>query len=185
LPSENALPKDRKKNWVFFFTMSCAGQRPVVTARAGACTWSCGNGLWAENTRGLSPRPAAAGTGTEEGQRAEEPAPVPVGATGHRTQRPRDQVGDPPDHSSTQSNPAPHCSLDPQGGERWPIPPPLAPLIAQLVCPLLVLPTTSCWLRPAGCWLLAAGCCGCWYCCWLLGAGGRRGGAGRCGAVLS
>jgi hypothetical protein len=58
---------------------------------------------------------------------AEEPAPVPVGVTGHRTQRPRGQVG-PPGPRPAQ----PSSSLNP-GGERRPIPPPLAPLIAQLV----------------------------------------------------
>jgi hypothetical protein len=87
---------------------------------------------------------------------AEEPAPVPVGVTGHRTQRPRGQVGPPGPHPAQPSS-----SLDP-GGERRPIPPPLAPLIAQLV------PYACClrciWLhtddrrrtdgRPAGCWLL-------------------------------
>jgi hypothetical protein len=39
---------------------------------------------------------------------AEEPAPVPVGVTGHRTQRPRGQVGPPRTTPSTQPNPAPH-----------------------------------------------------------------------------
>ena len=58
---------------------------------------------------------------------AEEPAPVPVGVTGHRTQRPRGQVGPPGPHPAQPSS-----SLDP-GGERWPIFRPLAPLIAQLV----------------------------------------------------
>ena len=58
---------------------------------------------------------------------AEEPAPVPVGVTGHRTQRPRGQVGPPGPHPAQPSS-----SLNP-GGERRPIPPPLAPLIAQLV----------------------------------------------------
>ena len=57
----------------------------------------------------------------------EEPAPVPVGVTGHRTQRPRGQVGPPRPHPAQPSS-----SLDP-GGERWPIFRPLAPLIAQLV----------------------------------------------------
>jgi hypothetical protein len=52
---------------------------------------------------------------------------VPVGVTGHRTQRPRGQVGPPGPHPDLISSP-----LDP-GGERWPISPPLAPLIAQLV----------------------------------------------------
>jgi hypothetical protein len=51
---------------------------------------------------------------------------VPVGVTGHRTQRPRGQVGPPGPHPAQTSSP-----LDP-GGERWPISPPLAPLIAQL-----------------------------------------------------
>jgi hypothetical protein len=58
---------------------------------------------------------------------AEEPAPVPVGVTGHRTQRPRGQVAPPGPHPAQPSS-----SLDP-GGERRPISPPLAPLIAQLV----------------------------------------------------
>jgi hypothetical protein len=52
---------------------------------------------------------------------------VPVGVTGHRTQRPRGQVGPPGPHPAQ-----PISSLDP-GGERRPISPPLAPLIAQLV----------------------------------------------------
>jgi hypothetical protein len=52
---------------------------------------------------------------------------VPVGVTGHRTQRPRGQVGPPRPHPAQPSS-----SLDP-GGERRPISPPLAPLIAQLV----------------------------------------------------
>jgi hypothetical protein len=55
---------------------------------------------------------------------------VPVGVTGHRTQRPAGAKLDPPDH--TQHPAQPSSSLDP-GGERWPISPPLAPLIAQLV----------------------------------------------------
>jgi hypothetical protein len=58
---------------------------------------------------------------------AEEPSPVPVGVTGHRTQRPRGQVGPPGPHPADTSSP-----LEP-GGERWPIPRPLVPLIAQLV----------------------------------------------------
>jgi hypothetical protein len=52
---------------------------------------------------------------------------VPVGVTGHRTQRPRGQVGPPGPHPAQLSS-----SLGP-GGERWPIFRPLAPLIAQLV----------------------------------------------------
>jgi hypothetical protein len=52
---------------------------------------------------------------------------VPVGVTGHRTQRPRGQVGPPGPHPAQPSS-----STDP-GGERRPISPPLAPLIAQLV----------------------------------------------------
>jgi hypothetical protein len=52
---------------------------------------------------------------------------VPVGVTGHRTKRPRGQVGPPGPHPAHSSS-----SLDP-GDERWPISPPLAPLIAQLV----------------------------------------------------
>jgi hypothetical protein len=71
------------------------------------------------------PQPPAASL--RYGGGAEEPAPVPVGVTGHRTQRPRGQVG-PPGPRPAQ----PSSSLGP-GGERRPIPPPLAPLIAQLV----------------------------------------------------
>jgi hypothetical protein len=52
---------------------------------------------------------------------------VPVGVTGHRTQRPRGQAGPPGPHPAQPSS-----SLDP-GDERRPISPPLAPLIAQLV----------------------------------------------------
>jgi hypothetical protein len=60
---------------------------------------------------------------------AEEPAPgVPVGVTGHRTQRPRGQVGPPGPHPAQPSS-----SLDPGGERRAPISPHLAPLIAQLV----------------------------------------------------
>ena len=70
---------------------------------------------------------------------AEEPAPVPVGVTGHRTQRPRGQVGPPGPHPAQPSS-----SLDP-GGERWPIFRPLAPLIAQLVNFVSVL---HCLVRP-------------------------------------
>jgi hypothetical protein len=75
---------------------------------------------------------------------ADEPAPVPVGVTGHRTQRPRGQVGPPGPHPAQPSS-----SLDP-GGERRPVSPPLGPLIAQLVV-----------ARSAGqvdCGLAAAGC---------------------------
>jgi hypothetical protein len=69
---------------------------------------------------------------------AEKPAPVPVGVTlGHQTQRPRGQVG------PTGPHPAqPSSSLDP-GGERWPISPPLAPLIAQLVARSPLQPATQ------------------------------------------
>jgi hypothetical protein len=73
-----------------------------------------------EHTR---PQPPAASR--RHGGGAEEPAPVRV--TGHRTQRPRGQVGPPGPHPAQPSS-----SRNP-GGERRPIPPPLAPLIAQLV----------------------------------------------------
>jgi hypothetical protein len=53
---------------------------------------------------------------------------VPVGVTGHRTQRSRGSVGPPGPHPAQPSS----SSLDP-GGKRWPISPPLVPLIAQLV----------------------------------------------------
>jgi hypothetical protein len=72
------------------------------------------------------PQPPAA-TSRRYGGGAGESTPVPVGVTGHRTQRPRGQVGPPGPHPAQPSS-----SLDP-GGERWPIPLPLAPLIAQLV----------------------------------------------------
>jgi hypothetical protein len=52
------------------------------------------------------------------------------GHRGHRTQRPRGQVGPPGPHTPYPIQPS--SLLDP-GGERWPISPPLAPLIAQLV----------------------------------------------------
>jgi hypothetical protein len=72
------------------------------------------------------PQPSA--TSRRYGGGAEEPAPMPAGVTGHRSQRPRaGQVGPPGPHPAQPSS-----SLDP-GGERRPIPPPLAPLIAQLV----------------------------------------------------
>jgi hypothetical protein len=45
------------------------------------------------------------------GGEAEESAPVPVGVTGHRTQRPRGQVGSPGAHPAQTSS-----SLDPEGG---------------------------------------------------------------------
>jgi hypothetical protein len=48
------------------------------------------------------PRPAAAGT--EEGG-TKEPAPVPAGVTGHRTQQPRDQVGPPGPHPAQTHRP--------------------------------------------------------------------------------
>jgi hypothetical protein len=67
---------------------------------------------------------------------------VPVGVTGHRTQRPRGQVGPPGPHPAQPSS-----SLDP-GGERWPMFRPLAPLIAQLVRALGA-PSPRCtWWRP-------------------------------------
>jgi hypothetical protein len=59
---------------------------------------------------------------------------VPVGVTGHRTKRPRGQVGPPGPHPAHPSS-----LLDP-GGERWPILPPLAPLIAQLIAYVHALP---------------------------------------------
>jgi hypothetical protein len=68
---------------------------------------------------------------------AEVPAPVPVGVTGHRTQRPRGQVGPPGPHPAQPSS-----SLNP-GGERRPIPPPLAP------------PGSRSWSQPAGSVVLA------------------------------
>jgi hypothetical protein len=57
------------------------------------------------------------------GGEAEEPAPVPVGVTGHRTKRPRGQV-----ELLTE--------LDPGGERRWPISPPLAPLFDRAADPL-------------------------------------------------
>jgi hypothetical protein len=68
------------------------------------------------------PQPPAASR--RYGGGAEQPAPVPVGVTGHRTQRPRGQVGPPGPPQAAQ----PSSSLDP-GGERRPIPPPLAQLV--------------------------------------------------------
>ena len=74
-------------------------------------------GLCAENTRGLSPRPAAAGT--EEGQRSQprcrsgSPATEPSGPGAKL---------DPPDH--TQPNPAPHWTQGANGGQYfapWPL----------------------------------------------------------------
>jgi hypothetical protein len=62
--------------------MPTTGRRPITES----CAWSCGAGLRAENTRGLSPRPAAA-AGTEEGQRGQ-----PRGAgRGHRPPNPAAQ----------------------------------------------------------------------------------------------
>jgi hypothetical protein len=103
--------------------MSAVGRPPVTES----CTWSCGPGPWAENTRGLSPRPAAADA--EEEQRSQPRCRSGSPATGHRIKRPRGQVGPPGPHPAYPSS-----SLNP-GGERWPTPPPLAPLIAQLVRP--------------------------------------------------
>jgi hypothetical protein len=73
------------------------------------------------------PQPPATSRRYGGGAEEPEPAPVPVGVTGHRTQRPRGQVGPPGPHPAQPSS-----SLDP-GGEQRPISPPLAPLIAQLV----------------------------------------------------
>jgi hypothetical protein len=62
---------------------------------------------------------------------------VPVGATGHRPPKPAAPEG--PSWKLGPPDPGPHpaqpsSSLDPDpGGERWAIPRPLAPLIAQLV----------------------------------------------------
>jgi hypothetical protein len=67
----------------------------------------------------------------------QEPAPVPIGVTGHRTQRPRGQVGPPGPHPAHPSPP-----LDP-GGERWPNPRPVVPLVVQLVVGLRRKPTAS------------------------------------------
>jgi hypothetical protein len=72
-------------------------------------------------------RPQSPAGSRRYGGGAEEPAPAPVGVTSHRTQRPGGQVGPPGPHPAQPSS-----SLNP-GGERRPIPPPLAPLIAQLV----------------------------------------------------
>jgi hypothetical protein len=65
-----------------------------------------------EHARSQPPRPAAAGT--EEGQRSQQPAPgepVPVGVTGHRTKRPRGQVGRPPDPGPHPEQPSPAAQL--------------------------------------------------------------------------
>jgi hypothetical protein len=97
----------------------------IGAPRTCACTWGCGHGLRAWDTRGLSPRPPAAGTG--EGQRGQPRCRSGSRVTGHRPQRPRGQVR-PPGPRPAQ----PSSSLDP-GGEHRPISPPLAPLIAQLV----------------------------------------------------
>jgi hypothetical protein len=61
---------------------------------------------------------------------------VPVGVTGHRTQRPRGQVGPPGPRTTPSPTQLLTSSLDPGGErERGPIirPLALAPLIAQLV----------------------------------------------------
>jgi hypothetical protein len=72
-------------------------------------------------------RPQPPAGSRRHGGGAGEPAPVPVGVTGHQTQRPGGQVGPPGPHPAQPSS-----LLDP-GGERGPIVRPLAPLIAQLV----------------------------------------------------
>jgi hypothetical protein len=83
--------------------------------------------LWRRPVSRENARPQPPVGSPRYGGGAEELAPVPVGVTGHRTQRPRGQVGPPGPHPAHPSS-----SLDP-GGERRPISPPLAPLIAQLV----------------------------------------------------
>jgi hypothetical protein len=91
-------------------------QRIGVTPHAGACAWSCGPGLCAENTRGLSPRPAAAGT-EEEGQRSQprcrsgSPATKPSGPGANKL--------DPPDH--TQPSPSPPRAHGAPGGVKFPL----------------------------------------------------------------
>jgi hypothetical protein len=103
-------------------------QRCAVTARAGVFSTA---GMYLELRPGpmcwehARPQPPAGRR--RYGGGAEEPAPVPVGVTGHRTQRPRGQVGPPGPHPTQPSS-----SLDP-GGERGAIIRHLAPLIAQLV----------------------------------------------------
>ena len=65
---------------------------------------------------------------------------MPVGVTGHRTQRPRSQVGPPGPHPAQTSSP-----LDPdgaRGGVNFPL---LASLIAQLVHTQRVLVSLVCW----------------------------------------
>jgi hypothetical protein len=83
---------------------------------------------------------SAPGRRRRYGGGADEPAPRPVGVTGHQTQRPRGQVGPPGPHPAQ-----PRSSLDP-GGERRPISPPLAPMIAQLVV-ICVLRLCLCFMR--------------------------------------
>ena len=88
-------------------------------------------------THGLSPRPAApAGSprygGGAHGGAEEPPSLVPVGVTGHRTQRPRGQIGPPGPHPAQTSSPRaalPWTQTVP-GGVKFPL---LASLIAQLV----------------------------------------------------
>jgi hypothetical protein len=107
---------------------ACAGLK-ALCQRMG-CYSPC-RGMYLElrrrPVRRKHARPQLPAGSPRHGGGAEAPAPVPVGVTGHRTQRPRGQVGHPGPHSAQPSS-----SLNP-GGERRPTPPPLAPRIAQLV----------------------------------------------------
>jgi hypothetical protein len=95
--------------------------------------------------------------------------PVGVGVTGHRTQRPRGQVGPRPAQPSS--------SLDP-GGERGPIMRPLAPLLAQLVvcvwvcgcgCVCVCVCVRAC-VRACVCVCVCMYVCVC-VCVWVWGGG--------------
>jgi hypothetical protein len=144
---KNGLPSGLKKE-------ACAGLKTLYALRfAKAKGWGWGvtphapcRGMYLElRRRPMSreharPRPPAGSR--RYGGGAEEPAPVPVGVAGRRTQRPRGQVGPPGPHPAQPSS-----SLDP-GGERWPIFRPLAPLIAQLV--RVLLPQSSSAMRSIG-----------------------------------
>jgi hypothetical protein len=93
-----ALPKD-------------GAPRPMPGLVLGAAAKT--HDLRAKNTRA---RPQPPGASRRHGGGAEEPAPVPVGVTGHRTQRP------PPDH--TQPRPAPPWTQGTNGGQYhrlWPL----------------------------------------------------------------
>jgi hypothetical protein len=136
---------DQVKGGFAGLKMLCRRRRAVtnVTARDGA-SWYL-ELRQRPICRGHARHQPPAGS-RRHGGGAEEPAPVPVGVTGHRTQRSRGQIAPPGpralDHAQQPAAQPRTQLLTPHwagpaagpGGERWPIwpmPPPLVPLIAQ------------------------------------------------------